>query len=283
MINWKNRKLGLVLSGGGAKGAYQVGMFRALEELGLSGNIRAISGCSIGAIDAAIYMSYGYEAVYLYLLEFGQLYEAAKRLTEQETEQARAAVASGLVPMGSFIAEKRFHQCDTSGFQSRILKTLTDQKLEKLNGRLYVDAYCLERGQTEYFLLNGMEAQKQRDLILASGSLPFVFPPVEYEGSHYLDGGVIPSICPNGAPADKIPLQPLLNEDVDAILVNFLIASDETDHRGLRPGVDYLELRPSRPLEAFPGAGTLDFSPEKLQSHEALGYADTLALFGGMI
>ena len=44
--NWKNKKIGLILSGGGAKGAYQIGMFRALEELGLTDQI----SCSHGSL-----------------------------------------------------------------------------------------------------------------------------------------------------------------------------------------------------------------------------------------
>ena len=45
-------KVGLVLSGGGAKGAYQVGILRYLAEAGMS--IDAVSGASIGALNGAI-------------------------------------------------------------------------------------------------------------------------------------------------------------------------------------------------------------------------------------
>ncbi len=47
--------LGLVLSGGGAKGAYEVGVWQALLESGVSKDIRAISGTSVGAINAALF------------------------------------------------------------------------------------------------------------------------------------------------------------------------------------------------------------------------------------
>ena len=43
---------GLVLGGGGMKGTYQIGVWKALEELKL--NITAITGTSIGAINAAL-------------------------------------------------------------------------------------------------------------------------------------------------------------------------------------------------------------------------------------
>lgn len=47
-----NSKVGLVLSGGGAKGAYQVGVLRYMAEIGM--NVDAISGASIGALNGAI-------------------------------------------------------------------------------------------------------------------------------------------------------------------------------------------------------------------------------------
>jgi hypothetical protein len=44
-------KLGLVLSGGGAKGAYQLGVWKAMEEFDLSRRVRAVSGSSVGALN----------------------------------------------------------------------------------------------------------------------------------------------------------------------------------------------------------------------------------------
>lgn len=47
--------IGLVLSGGGAKGAYEVGVWQAMEEMGLAGDVAAISGTSVGALNAALF------------------------------------------------------------------------------------------------------------------------------------------------------------------------------------------------------------------------------------
>ncbi|PKN80690.1 MAG: hypothetical protein CVU48_01165 [Candidatus Cloacimonetes bacterium HGW-Cloacimonetes-1] len=48
-------KLGLVLSGGGAKGAYQLGVWKALEENGLAKHVVAVSGSSVGALNAIMF------------------------------------------------------------------------------------------------------------------------------------------------------------------------------------------------------------------------------------
>jgi NTE family protein len=45
-------KLGICLSGGGARGAYQIGALQALKELGILDRTVAFSGASIGAVNA---------------------------------------------------------------------------------------------------------------------------------------------------------------------------------------------------------------------------------------
>ena len=47
-------RFGLVLSGGGAKGAFQIGVWQAMCELGLASRITAISGTSVGAINGGV-------------------------------------------------------------------------------------------------------------------------------------------------------------------------------------------------------------------------------------
>ncbi len=51
-------KLGLVFEGGGGKGAYQIGVWKALHEIGLDKHIAAVSGTSVGALNAFLF-AYG--------------------------------------------------------------------------------------------------------------------------------------------------------------------------------------------------------------------------------
>ena len=48
-------KLGLVLAGGGGKGAYEIGVWQALRDLGLEPSVAAVSGTSVGALNAALF------------------------------------------------------------------------------------------------------------------------------------------------------------------------------------------------------------------------------------
>lgn len=47
--------LALVLCGGGGKGAFQIGMWKAMEEVGIYSKIKAVSGSSIGALNAVLF------------------------------------------------------------------------------------------------------------------------------------------------------------------------------------------------------------------------------------
>lgn len=50
-----SENIGLVLSGGGAKGAYEVGVWKALQEYGLDLDVKLISGASVGALNAGLF------------------------------------------------------------------------------------------------------------------------------------------------------------------------------------------------------------------------------------
>ena len=49
--------IGLVLAGGGGKGAYQIGVWKYLHECGLDRYVRAVSGTSVGSLNAALFAS----------------------------------------------------------------------------------------------------------------------------------------------------------------------------------------------------------------------------------
>lgn len=275
------KKLGLVLSGGGAKGAYQAGMLRALAENGLTETITEVAGTSIGAVTAVAYSLGGADMVQRMFQHFGRLVSMSHGLpgtSDNTLYKAREDVYNGKVTLAQFCTDRRYYQYDTAMVRRLMKILMPDRLLRRHRLRVTVCAYSLERARPEYFVLNELTPQEQRDIVLASASLPFVFPPVTFRGGHYLDGGVVPEICPDGAACDKIPLHALQGRPLDGILVNFLNPADTVDSSWVRPEIWYRELRPSTPLEAYPGAGTLDFAPEKLRAHLAKGYRDTVAM-----
>ncbi len=277
-ININGKKIGLVLSGGGAKGAYQVGMFKALEEYGLSKNITAMSGCSIGAYAESIFALRGHQAYMDFLLSFENMITSGLVLPDREIEQAQKDVLDGKVTKQQFFSERRFWKYDPISLYKYFRDLVANDAIRKSGIPMTVCDYSIEKDRPIYFKLNDLNEDEQVNAIIGSGSLQYLFPPCKVRGHHCLDGGAVPDICEYPAAKDKIPLRPMVTEDVDIILINFLIAIDYVDLSMIPRTKKYIELRPSRLLETYPGSGTLDFSPQKLYSHADLGYKDTVQL-----
>jgi NTE family protein len=53
-------KIGLVFSGGGGKGAYEIGVWKAFKEYGIDKYVCAVSGTSVGALNAALFATTPY-------------------------------------------------------------------------------------------------------------------------------------------------------------------------------------------------------------------------------
>ena len=257
-MNQDIKRLGIVLSGGGAKGAYEVGVFRALASCGLVEKIHAFSGCSIGAYNELLYAMSGIEEVRKFLYAFPTLIISRKD--------------GGKLLSG----EKALYSSE--GIATYLKNAMGGKQNIRPLPKLYACAYSVLHRRPEYFLLNSLTMDEAVNACIASGSLPDYFVPAIIQGMPYTDGGVVPLQCSGGEPGDKIPLSPLLYEDLDCILTVFLNAENTVDSSAIPPSCRYYELRPSEPLESSPHSGTLDFSPPKLQHHEDLGFSDMNSL-----
>ena len=239
----RGRHVGLVLSGGGAKGAYQIGMLRALEEYGLEKEKLAMAGTSIGALNALMYA----------VGDLDKVRDMMWRMKDMLDDTARHA-----------------------------RELFPDEKLLANRIPVTVCAYCVEDERPEYFFLNELPPQEQRDMTVASASLPDLLPPILRQGKSYLDGGKIPPQCSDqAAPADKIPLDALRMDPKDAecldlVIISYLKPEDTVDWSEI--GSPVMEIWPSEPLEDKPDTGTRDYSPERLEKNERMGYEETKEL-----
>jgi len=171
--------IGLVLSGGIAKGAYQVGVLRALSEFVKNDNEVYISASSIGVLNAYAYATNKLkfaEDMWLNLKTNGRgswlkLFKRSSCLFD-----AIDAMADGNEPIENYLYTACFNK---TAF--------------KLN---YID-------------LHRVEPAKIKDYLKASISVPVQFNAVEISGNKYLDGAMI----------DNIPIFPLLKYHLDYIIV----------------------------------------------------------------
>ncbi len=156
-------KVGLVLSGGGARGITHLGVLKALEEMDIQFSI--ISGTSAGSIVGALY-AYGYKA--------NEIFEVVKSISFFKSMRP-AWTRVGLLQM--------------IWLNDLLLKYIPENNFNTLKIPLTVAATEIRKGQIHYFT-EGELAQ----VIIASSSIPAVFNPVEVRGGTYVDGGILDNL-----------------------------------------------------------------------------------------
>lgn len=154
-------RLGVALSGGGARGFAHVGALKALEEAGMKPDV--IAGVSAGAVAAVMY------AAGVPLDEMLSLFTSTKF-----TDFARPSLIHG-DGMFSLMRFKQFIE-EATGID----------RLENLLIPTYVGVTDLDHGEPAEFHEGPLGER-----VVASCSIPIVFSPVEIDGIHYVDGGVL--------------------------------------------------------------------------------------------
>jgi NTE family protein len=177
--NWP-KPLAFVFSGGGAFGAVQVGMIRALVQTGIRPDL--IVGTSVGALNGAMY------AVEPLL--------AVERLTAIWAEMPRSGVFGGRTRTGmAFSGVRNLLFGSTSGLvrpdklRALIEENLPVANIEDLRTRMAVVATDALVGRPK-LLTQGPAGP----VLQASAAIPGVFPPVKIDGCFYIDGGVTANV-----------------------------------------------------------------------------------------
>jgi len=156
-------KVGLVLSGGGARGVAHVGVIKALEEFGVS--FDCVAGTSAGSIVAALY-AYGHSP--------DKIFEIVKQVSVFRS--VRPAWAwSGLLTM--------------EGLRELLFKHMPENSFASLKIPLSIAATEIQKGEIHYFTDGELIPA-----VLSSCSIPAVFNPIQYKDGTYVDGGLLDNL-----------------------------------------------------------------------------------------
>lgn len=286
---WNNARFGLVLAGGGAKGAYQAGVIQALYELDIADKVCAVSGTSVGALNTlafalgrkelcpGVWENIGFKDV-LVRAEKEERTRLRQLLRELSAQGIRLRDLDAVLEYISREGKSLFTQ---QGLKAMLERELDFAALRQSRPALYVCAYDIAQGRPEYFALKALADAEIIQATLASCAIPYVFPPVHLRGKAYADGGINTRSYPS-ANADNTPLSPLLGHDLDAVFVVHL-QPDAPDCTAGGGGPEILNLRPSASLESVKGTGAMNFSRGAIDAHMRLGYRDTLCTLAPLV
>lgn len=252
----------LVLGGGGAKGAYEVGAIAALDELGIKAG--SVFGTSVGALHAAMYAQGSMDAA-------AALWDNI-RLSDVVSEESLAIAddAENIFDHPEKLLEfiTRYAQkkgVDVSPLMDILHKLIDEDKIRRSGVHLGIVTTRFPSLAMVEKRLEEMETGSLIDWLMASASCFPIFPMKQVGGDRYIDGG----FC------DNTPVEMAVRSGARDI-----VAIDIGKHRShtqydRRPNITY--IRTSQPL-----GGLLTLDSALSARNRILGYNDVMRAFGRM-
>ena len=275
-----DKRLGIVLSGGGGKGAYQIGVWKFLREAGLEKYVSALSGASVGALNSVLFASGNLEkAEELWLTKVQDavltqdedVWESRKNKGIKNLSMLFKNPLSAIGNLVYDAVEAAYNGiCDRKGLCSLIDGNLNLSFIRSCPINLYAACTRISGSSRAVFRLNDYEKDDVLKILMASSAIPGVFPAQYIGHEQYYDGGL----------SDNCPVSALEDESCDEILVVHLKES-RGESVVSKSGCHVTEIFPSESLGRF-FSGTLDFSPAHVESCMDLGYTDCAMNRNGM-
>lgn len=202
-------KVGLVLSGGGAKGLAHIGVLKVIDSLGIQ--VDYIGGTSMGAVVGGLYAS-GYTAnqldsIFSRIDVDALLQDYTPRESKSFYEKRNDEIYALTLPFNNFklgLPSGLSKGLYNFNLMSKLTQHVSDVRdFDKLPIPFLCIATDVETGE-QIVLDEGILAQA----IIASGALPTLYSPVEINGRLFIDGGVV----------NNYPVEELKNRGVDFII-----------------------------------------------------------------
>jgi len=219
MTEQTSPKRALVLSGGGGRGAFQVGVLEHLESIGWKPDI--IVGTSIGSMNAAVYAVGG-------IAQLQAMWESIRTRDMHRLLRWK--------PWKSLF--------DRAPWKRTLEKYVPEDQLAQIKMPLYMVATDITTGHPAVYT-NGEKPDRNKGLyvkvpalkhehLLASSSIPYVYAPIGIEDNQHWDGAVM----------YNSPLRPAIDADAREILMVLLSPYHKLEENDPRPTVQRSALPP---------------------------------------
>ena len=184
----RNKTYGLALEGGGAKGAYQIGAWKALREAGI--RFSAVSGTSVGALNGAMIVMDDLEKAENVWnnIHFSQVMdvddEEMRRLMNRDIPLSE--LKSTLRSVADIVRNRGF---DVTPLRKWVAEVVDADKVCHSDTDFFIVTYSLTDHQELELKASDLDKDELCDMLLASAYLP-AFRLEKLGGKYYADGGV---------------------------------------------------------------------------------------------
>lgn len=247
---------GLVLEGGGAKGAYHIGAYKALKEMGVE--VDGVAGTSVGALNGAMIAQEDIDRAYE--LWNNMTYSRVINANDEDIEK----IKKGKLKIEDIkdISEKIKGVISEKGVDITPLKELLhdvidEEKVRRSGKDFGIVTVSLTDLKPLEIYIEDIPQGKLVEYLMASAYLP-VFKREKIDGKDFIDGGIY----------DNVPMGLLINKGYEDLIV----VRTHGLGRNRRVNKKNLNIRYISPRESL--GRTLDFDTKTCRFNLKLGYFD---------
>lgn len=257
------KEYGLVLEGGGAKGAYQIGAWKALKEAGI--RIKGIAGTSVGALNGALICMGDLEkAESLWEnISYSQIMSVDDKVMEDIFKQKKIS-RDALKDMMDYISAGGV---DITPLKELIAECVDEEKIQNSPMDLYIHTFSVDEMRDLNVDLKGIEPEFIKDFLLASSYIFPIFKSEKLHGKTYIDGGAI----------NNVPIDTLIEKEYKDILVVRIFGIGREKKVKIPEDTTIYTIAPTVSLGSI-----LDFNPKRSKIHLKRGYFDTMRVIYGL-
>ena len=262
------REYGIVLEGGGAKGAYQIGAWKALREAGI--RIKGIAGASVGSLNGALICMDDLEkAEEIWKnIEYSRVMDVSdETIKALKRKDFKALNMQEILNSGvQFIKDGGF---DVTPLKNLIAEVVGDEsRIRESDRELFAVTYSVSEHRELAVDVRKGEEGSVKDMLLASAYF-MAFKNEKLGGKRYRDGGGL----------NYVPLGVLLDKGYEDIIVIRIYGwgFDSEKVTKIPEGVNVYHIAPRQDL-----GGILEFDKKQSRKNMTLGYYDAKRFLYGL-
>jgi len=257
-----SREYGVVLEGGGARGAYQIGIWKALADEGIK--IKGVAGTSVGALNGAMMVDGDLEMAFKIWSEI-----TYSRVMDVDEEAIAAFLEGNLKPVE--VLRQMWEKIKNGGIDIAPLKQLigeflNEEKIRNSGKDFNLVTFCVSEMKPLYLGLEDIPYGELEGFLLASAYL-YGFKNEKIYGKRYFDGGIV----------NRLPLNLLLKKGYTDVIEVHLYRGGLKAMRNVPKDIRIYDVIPRVNL-----GNIVQFDRERSNMNMIIGYYDGLRLLYGL-